>query len=292
MKFSLILATLGRTTEVKYFLHSLDRQTFRSFELIVVDQNLDDCLLPILEPYRDRFPIYHLSASPGLSHARNVALEMIKGDIVAFPDDDCAYLPDLLERVASFFESCPQWNGLTGRSIDQQGAATANCDRHAGRINRFNVWQRGISYTIFLRHDVVKKTGRFDESLGVGAKTPWGSGEETDYLLRALSTDLYYDPTFTVIHPVKVTPDIVAPEPAMAKPRANHQKTYAYAMGRGRVLRKHQAPLWFVFYHLARPLLGMILSVLLGRVERIKSYWATLRGRMQGWLNFVEPHRS
>ena len=45
VKFSLILATVDRVTELERFLERLDRQTFRDFELFVVDQNTDDRLV-------------------------------------------------------------------------------------------------------------------------------------------------------------------------------------------------------------------------------------------------------
>ena len=40
---------------------------------------------------------------------------------------------------------------------------------------------------------VVEAVGAFDETLGPGAGTPWGSGEDTDYHLRILKAgfDLY-----------------------------------------------------------------------------------------------------
>ena len=42
MLISLVLATYGRTIELIRFLDCLDHQNFRSFELIVIDQNPDD----------------------------------------------------------------------------------------------------------------------------------------------------------------------------------------------------------------------------------------------------------
>jgi len=286
MKFSLVLATLNRTAEVAYFLKTLNQQTYRNFELIVVDRNSDDRLVEILRAYQSHFSILHLRSAPGLSFARNVALPHLSGELVAFPDDDCAYGSDLLDRVAHFFATQSEWNGLTGRSISQQGQnSSGRWDHVAGKITPINVWQRGASYTIFLRRSTIATVGPFDESLGVGAKTPWGSAEDIDYLLRSLGTGLYYEPAITVTHPVKLDQPSDAPCNS-PKPR-NFSKTYAYALGRGRVLRKHNAPMWFVLYNWGRPLAGITLMLLRGRFHEIQSHWATLRGRFQGWTGWA-----
>ena len=287
MKFSLVLATLGRTFQVKTFLESLDQQSYRNFELIVVDQNPDDRLEPILWPYSDRFAINHLRSKPGLSLARNIALNHITGDVVAFPDDDCAYPSTLLEQAVQFFTNHDQIQGLVGRSSNLQGQSTSGrWDSNPGKITPINVWRRGTSFTIFLRQAAVAKIGPFDELLGVGAQTPWGSGEDIDYLLRAIAADceLYYDPGFAVIHPTKPPEPQALPQPEAPK---TFTKTYAYAMGRGRLLRKHPFPFWFVVYNWLRPGLGLGLALLRGRGEDVRSYWATLQGRFQGWLGWA-----
>ena len=49
MKFSLIMATLGRFEDVSNFCKVLAKQTYNNFELIVVDQNEGDGLSEILE---------------------------------------------------------------------------------------------------------------------------------------------------------------------------------------------------------------------------------------------------
>ena len=62
-----------------------------------------------------------------------------------------------------------------------------------------------ISFAIFLRRELVERVGDFDERLGLGAGSLWSSGEEVEYLVRALRAGarIEYDPTLTVTHPVK-----------------------------------------------------------------------------------------
>src|SRR4051812_21456238 len=99
MRLSLLLATFGRAEELHPLMQSLRGQTFRDFELIVIDQNSDDRVAPVLAEYAGDFPIEYLRSTPGHSRAFNAGLASVTGDVVAFPDDDCWYDPDVLERV-------------------------------------------------------------------------------------------------------------------------------------------------------------------------------------------------
>ena len=56
----------------------------------------------------------------GLSLARNIGLNYVKGDIIAFPDDDCEYPPNLLSKVHELFLKFDEFNVLTGISIDKR----------------------------------------------------------------------------------------------------------------------------------------------------------------------------
>ena len=271
---SLILGTVHRTDELELFLRSLDAQTYRDFELLVVDQNPDDRLVPLLKQFENRFLIVHLRSEKGLSRAKNAGLEAATGELVGFPDDNCLLPQDLLERVAWFFETHPEMHGLTGRSIDESGIdSNGRFDSNSGAVDRFNVWRRGIAYNIFLRAEITRRA-RFNEALGPGAGTPWGAGDETDYLLRLLGQNayIYYDPSLVVLHPHPVPP----------YDTRTLSTAYAYGCGTGQVIRLHKYPWWFKASCLARPL-AATLGCLVQRKRPHAIYrWNTFLGRLRG----------
>ena len=89
MKVSLVMPTINVTTELELFLKSLKTQTYRDFELIVVDQNEGNEVFEIVKNYEEEFKIkYAKSDEKGLSLNRNRGLVLMEGEIVGFPDDD------------------------------------------------------------------------------------------------------------------------------------------------------------------------------------------------------------
>jgi GT2 family glycosyltransferase len=275
MKFSLILSTVERTQELGKFLESLKNQSYRNFQLIIIDQNKDDRLSDIILPYKKQYEIVYLKSEKGLSKGRNAGLKYTFGDIVSFPDDDCEYPKDLLQEIKNFFENFPEWDGLTGCSIDYNGFYSAgNFSNNKGPINILNLWNRNISFSIFLKSHVLKKVGMFDESLGLGASSIFLSGEETDYLIRALKigSKIFYSPEFKVYHP---NPIKTYSEKALTR-------AYYYGCGWGRVLKKHRYPLWFKIKSLIRPLGASIISLSLLRKRKCNYHLNVFRGRLKG----------
>lgn len=271
LKFSLVLATVGRTLELSKFLAHLGDQSYRNFELIVVDQNRDDRLISILRSYEEQFVIKHLRSERGLSRARNVGLQHFAGDIVAFPDDDCFYLPSTLQQVNSMFIENPDWDGVTV-GVDEPWASGV-FDHRSSFLSKYNVWRRSISYTIFLRATVVRAVGGFDLMLGVGSEFGLGSSEEMDYLLRAIEQGqrIYYRPERIVRHPDTPTYDA-----------QRIAKAYQYARGGGYVLRKYYSRLYF-WYCLLRSFAGCGFALMSLNLSRSRYHWAILKGRISGW---------
>jgi len=275
MKFSLIMATLGRVEQPEVFLSSLQRQTWRDFEVVLVDQNPDARLAPLAERYSRCFPLIHLGSRPGLSRARNAALPYASGDIIGFPDDDCWYPPDLLERLHRLMESRPEIQGVSGRALADGGRPRGRWARRPALIGKYNIFGRCISFAIFLKRRLAERVGPFDETLGLGASTPWLGAEDYDYLLRAaLLGPVLYQPDISVYHG-----DLTSTFSSV-----DLQKRYGNALGFGRFLAKHRYLFPFVAYYSARYLIDAGISLALGNVAKARYRWAALIGNFEGWL--------
>jgi glycosyltransferase involved in cell wall biosynthesis len=261
MTFDLVVATVNRHGELGELLDSLGRQTHQDFRVLVVDQNEDDRLERVVSEHAS-LGIERLRAPRGLSRARNVALAHLEADVVAFPDDDCTFPDDLLARVTERLAGDPSIDGLTGRAPD-----SGSWKRDAALLTRENLWNRAISFTIFLRRAVIERVGAFDEALGL----PSSSGEEIDYLIRALDTGarIEYDPTLVVMHPRKIR------DPAAAGSREGASLGY--------ILRKHRYPARTVARMLIRPAGGALLAFLRNDRDRASFHVSTLRGRFEGY---------
>lgn len=276
MKFSLIVATIGRVAELERLLESLETQRGATFELIVVDQNPDDRLAPLLDSQSATVPLIHLRSERGLSRARNAGLRHADGDVIGFPDDDCWYGPGLLANIQQWLGAHPQIDGLSVTSRDTAGRLTGcHWDKRSGSINRANIWRRAISYAIFLRRKVIENVGDFDVELGVGSGTKWGSGEETDYILRSLECgfQLEYVPALSVFHE----------RAALGGNAAARGRSYG--LGFGHVQRKHGYPLWIAANYWLRSAAGALISLAKLEPAEARLHWGNLKGRVTGWLH-------
>lgn len=267
--FDLVVATVTRVDELDRLLESLERQAHERFAVYIVDQNRDGRLQRVLAAHA-ALDIAHLRAEPGLSRARNVGLEHVTADVVAFPDDDCVYPGDLLERVGRRLVDDPSLDGICGRVADAEGRASASWKTDAALLTDDDLWNRANSCAVFLRRAVVERVGGFDEQLGLGSSGPWSSAEEIDYLVRAVrrGARIAFDPTVVVEHEVR--PDDV-------ETGARDGASVGY------ILRKHSFPARTLVRMLVRPLGGALLALARRDGARARYYLATVRGRLTGY---------
>lgn len=220
---SLITATLGRTEPIVQLLDSLVNQSYKDFELIIVDQNPHDKIKEIVTEYEDRINIQYIKSDrKGLSLNRNIGLQHVTGEIIGFPDDDCYYSPNILEKVVETF-NCH--GDISFCATDWKDSIMlgnpARCFSEMP-ITKKLTYKMCISFNLFVRNNWNVK---FDEQLGVGA--PFGAGEETDYLyslIKISNQNGWFFNSGGIFHPVETNRDI--------------KKTHNYAIGQGAVWKK------------------------------------------------------
>lgn len=250
MKVSLVVATFGRADALARLIDSLAAQTSTHFELLVIDQNPDDRLLPYIEQARQaQLAVKHLRlAKPSLSGARNLGIAEATGDVIAFPDDDCWYAPDLVEQVQAAFQQHPTWDALVAQWVEQaEGMARPTA---GGQTLSAAAWRQfrggeASSISLFARASALQRHGGFDERLGVGQ---WfGAGEETDLLLRMLCGGALVGqwPSARVHHRFVLQ--------ALARPQAQWRSVLHRARGTGAIYAKHRLSGWVFLRGLLSP---------------------------------------
>jgi glycosyltransferase involved in cell wall biosynthesis len=106
---SVIICTYGRAAALEGLLRCLEAQTYKSFEILIVDGNGE------ASPARqtvDQFltragvspSLEVLESKKGLTRQRNVGTGAAHGSLICFLDDDVTFETDFLEKVASLFD--------------------------------------------------------------------------------------------------------------------------------------------------------------------------------------------
>lgn len=264
ISIDLLMTTYNRHECVKRLLDSLLQQDIKNFRLIAGLQEPDNDMLQLVESYKQHFPIkIQIINRCSLSQARNTLLPHISGDIIALTDDDCWYPTDFTTSLTQFFSQNPVAACVGVHSVVKEKTTIQN-----QRLSRFSIFFNAPSWLLFFRRKAFLETGNFDVQLGIGADTPWQSGEETDFVLRLMKKggNIMRTSSIRVMHP----------EASPTSP----EKWYGYGRGRMYVLRKHNFPLWFCLLNVLYPLCKIPCAS--------RSFWpcylAMFKARLKGLL--------
>jgi len=273
--FSLIVPTVDRAAELERLLTSLQGQTLRDFEVLIVDQNADDRVAAVVERCGGGLSVVHLRCQRGTSRARNLGIRRATGTVLAFPDDDCWYPPDVLQEVWAELSAHPQWDGLAIRARNDRGKLTGNnLDHVRGRVTHLNSLRRGNANCLFLRRQVLTRVEGFDETLGPAAR--WPASEDIDLLYRVAHAGFH----------IRFLSDLYVGHDEMIRGFGveARNKVHRYSTGFGRVLRKNRFPIVFLALMIAAELREIGRATLTGRRDYFLFHWASLAGLCRGWL--------
>ncbi|MCP3967429.1 MAG: glycosyltransferase family 2 protein [Lentisphaerae bacterium] len=276
--FSLITGTLNRKHKLNIFLTSLAGQHFKNFELILVDQNHDLDVTELVNSYKDIIKIKHIKTSlKGLSRARNLGFKCAIGAWVAFPDDDCEYPSDTLQKIYDIAITKKDITGISTLVLDRAENFSAGGYMAAKTqlVTRQNVWRTAVSPSLFLKSDMCKKI-KFDERLGVGGND-FGSGEETDFVLSLIedySCKILYVPQVIIWHPAFKE----------AWSYKVQQRGFSYGCGMGAVLKKHHFSLLYVFWFALLQFVRFWQNLCRFNFGKALFHWEMCKGRIAGFF--------
>lgn len=111
MNNDLVSIIMTAFNEEKYIAQAIDSilaQTYKNFELIIVDDGSSDATPEIISNYNDdRIRVFILPENRGVGEAHAFAIEQAKGDFIAIADADDIHRADRIQKQISYLINHP-----------------------------------------------------------------------------------------------------------------------------------------------------------------------------------------
>lgn len=170
-RVSVIIPTRNRAYFLQQAIGSVLDQTFRDFEVVVVDDGSTDATPYVLQKWKDRIRVVRQESS-GVSRARNVGIRAARGRYLSFLDSDDLWLKDKLEVQVRFLDANPHYAVCyTDEAWVRRGKRVNPKKSH----RKYSGWiyDRCLPLCIIspssalMRRGVLNAVGLFDENLPV-----------------------------------------------------------------------------------------------------------------------------
>lgn len=126
---SVVMPTYNRANLLPRAIESILHQTFRDFELIIVDDGSTDHSKEVLQSYADlddRIIVLYNSENKGISYSRNRGNNAARGKYIAIMDSDDISLPKRLEKSVDFLEKHPDITAVNSTYTKTSSPKTNN----------------------------------------------------------------------------------------------------------------------------------------------------------------------
>jgi glucosyl-dolichyl phosphate glucuronosyltransferase len=184
-----------RLAHVKETIASLERQTYRKIEIVIIVDHNPELQRELAKLEREGIRVSHNTGRKGLADARNSGIALAQGEIVAFIDDDAAAEDRWLEELIACYEdprviACggailPVWDGGELPSwMPEEFLWIVGCTYRGMQTN--GAIRNMIGCNMSLRSEVFREVGGFDTSVGRLSTQLLGC-EETEICIRALA---------------------------------------------------------------------------------------------------------
>ena len=191
-KVSVIMPVYNHEAYLSTAIESVFNQTFKDFELIIVDDGSTDKSLKIAFEYQNKgynLTIIAIPLNRGISYARNRGVKISEGDYIAFLSSDDIWKPTFLEKMIKIY---PRGITFCGYNLLQ---------KNGGEIKRkegqpLNKFKEGKVFTINEFHNLVKQSalnhGMFVNYSCILGERRWFEGENSFWEGIMYGEDLYH----------------------------------------------------------------------------------------------------
>ncbi len=100
---SVIIPTYNRAGYLVEAIESVLSQSYNNIEIIIIDDGSSDDTQEKLKPYRDKIQYTYIE-NGGPARARNIGMQLARGEFIAFLDSDDLYYPYKIEIQAGFLD--------------------------------------------------------------------------------------------------------------------------------------------------------------------------------------------
>jgi GT2 family glycosyltransferase len=235
---TIAVCTRDRESALEACIANLRQLDYPNFDILLIDNSRDP--IPARE-IAERLGVgYVRSPIPGLSRARNVAIEHARFGWVAFIDDDCRPERNWLKELVRPTQdgNCRCVCGLV-RPAQLENSAEITFEIYGGlgrgytsrifdpgfltgsRIRPAHTWRIGAGANMLLHKAFAQSVGGFDTEMGPGPHAVGGCGEDTDFFYQVLRAghNIHYAPRAVVHHLHR------------SSPKALRKQVYGYAVG-------------------------------------------------------------
>lgn len=176
---SVIIHTYNNEKFIGETVESVLNQTYKDYEIIVVDDGSVDGTRDALLPYMQKIR-YHYKENGGIASAKNAGIGLSKAEFIAFLDHDDLWVPDKLKIQMECFNENPEVGLVYAKYTsfsDGKELRTKPEKGYSGWIFKELLSKSIIqTSTVIVKRECLNAVGPYDESFSLG--------DEYDMFLR------------------------------------------------------------------------------------------------------------
>lgn len=158
LKISIITVTKNSEKYLEENILSLESQSYKNYEHIIIDGNSTDQTKNIINRHKEKISYSVSEPDDGLYFAMNKGIEKATGEIIGILNSDDIFYPDALRIVSKYFSNDPKLDFLFGSVYKHKLMHGYNPKKIKWTFGFYTTHSVGF----FIRREAQKKIGYYD----------------------------------------------------------------------------------------------------------------------------------